>query len=62
MKLAAAHAIAGVIGADELSPEYVVPSVFDARVVEAVAKAVSGAAVESGVARKTTTQDDGIAI
>jgi malate dehydrogenase (oxaloacetate-decarboxylating) len=62
MKLAAAHAIAGVIGADELSSEYIVPSVFDARVVEAVAKAVAGAAVESGVARKTTTQDDGIAI
>ncbi len=62
MKLAAAAAIAGVIGTDELSSEYIVPSVFDARVVEAVAKAVSGAAVESGVARKTTTQDDGIAI
>jgi len=62
MKLAAANAIAGVIGADELSSEYIVPSVFDARVVEAVAKAVSGAAVESGVARKTTTQDDGIEI
>jgi malate dehydrogenase (oxaloacetate-decarboxylating) len=62
MKLAAAAAIAGVISADELSSEYIVPSVFDARVVEAVAKAVSSAAVESGVARKTTSQDDGIAI
>jgi malate dehydrogenase (oxaloacetate-decarboxylating) len=62
MKLAAANAIAGVIGADELSSEYIVPSVFDARVVEAVAKAVSAAAVESGVARKTIAQDDGIAI
>ncbi|HKW44393.1 MAG TPA: NAD-dependent malic enzyme [Candidatus Eremiobacteraceae bacterium] len=62
MKLAAANAIASVIGADELSAEYVVPSVFDARVVEAVAKAVSGAAFESGVARKAITHDDGIEI
>jgi malate dehydrogenase (oxaloacetate-decarboxylating) len=62
MKLAAANAIAGVIGADELSSEYIVPSVFDARVVEAVAKAVAAAAVESGVARKTIAHDDGIAI
>src|SRR5450755_236152 len=52
MKLAAAHAIAGVISPDELSPEYIVPSVFDPRVVEAVAKAVKIAAFESGVARK----------
>ncbi|HEY5094180.1 MAG TPA: NAD-dependent malic enzyme [Candidatus Eremiobacteraceae bacterium] len=62
MKLAAANAIAAVIGADELSNEYIVPSVFDTRVVEAVAKAVSNAAFESGVARKTVTHDDGIEI
>jgi malate dehydrogenase (oxaloacetate-decarboxylating) len=62
MKLAAAHAIAGVIGADELSSEYIVPSVFDARVVEAVAKAVAAAAFESGVARKTIAHDDGMEI
>jgi len=62
MKLAAANAIAAVIGADELSSEYIVPSVFDARVVEAVAKAVSTAAFESGVARKTVAHDDGIEI
>jgi len=52
MKLAAARAIAGVIGDDELYAEYIVPSVFDPRVVEAVAGAVAEAAVESGVARK----------
>lgn len=62
MKLAAANAIAAVIGADELSSEYIVPSVFDSRVVEAVAKAVAAAAFESGVARKTVTHDDGIEI
>jgi malate dehydrogenase (oxaloacetate-decarboxylating) len=60
MKLAAANAIAAVIGADELSHEYIVPSVFDARVVEAVAKAVSNAAFESGVARKTVMHEDGM--
>ena len=40
MKLAAARAIAGIVG-DERSAEYIVPSVFDTRVVDAVAKAVS---------------------
>jgi len=48
MKLAAAHAIAGIISDEELHPEYIVPSVFDKRVAEAVAKAVEAAAYESG--------------
>lgn len=52
MKVAAAHAIAAVISDDELSSEYIVPSVFDTRVVEAVSKAVAAAAVDSGCARK----------
>jgi len=52
MKLAAAHAIAGIISDEELHPEYIVPSVFDKRVAEAVAKAVEAAAYESGVARR----------
>ncbi|HLJ84478.1 MAG TPA: NAD-dependent malic enzyme [Candidatus Eremiobacteraceae bacterium] len=60
MKLAAAHAIAGVIGPDELSAEYIIPSVFDTRVVEAVAKATSAAAVESGSARRTPATEDGV--
>jgi malate dehydrogenase (oxaloacetate-decarboxylating) len=59
MKLAAAHAIASVISPDELSSEYVIPSVFDARVAEAVAKAVVAAAVESGVARKSPGGEEG---
>jgi malate dehydrogenase (oxaloacetate-decarboxylating) len=51
MKMAAAKAIAGVVG-DERSPEYVIPSVFDNRVGEAVAKAVIAAAAEEGIARR----------
>jgi len=52
MKLAAARAIAGVIDDDELHAEYIVPSIFDPRVAEAVAGAVAEAAGQSGVARK----------
>jgi malate dehydrogenase (oxaloacetate-decarboxylating) len=52
MKLAAANAIAQVIPADELHPDYIIPSVFDRRVVKAVAHAVAEAAVASGVARR----------
>ena len=52
MKLAAAHAIAAVIPEDHLSEEYIIPSVFDKRVVDAVAKAVAKAAHDSGVARR----------
>jgi malate dehydrogenase (oxaloacetate-decarboxylating) len=52
MKLAAAHAIAGIITPEELHPEYIVPSVFDKRVAEAVAKDVEDAAYRSGVARR----------
>jgi len=55
MKLAAAKAIAGIIPPEERGPEYVVPSVFDPRVVDAVAKAVIAAAVEDGVARRAAT-------
>jgi malate dehydrogenase (oxaloacetate-decarboxylating) len=52
MKLAAAHAIAGIIPDDHLTEDYIVPSVFDRKVVRAVARAVSQAATESGVARR----------
>jgi malate dehydrogenase (oxaloacetate-decarboxylating) len=52
MKLAAARAIADIIEDDERSQEYIVPSVFDSRVVEAVAKAVSQAAFDEGLARR----------
>jgi malate dehydrogenase (oxaloacetate-decarboxylating) len=52
MKLAAAHAIASVVLPDELSPEYIVPSVFNRDVAPAVAAAVAAAAEETGAARK----------
>ena len=52
MKLAAAHAIAGIISENELHPEYIVPSVFDKRVAEAVANAVEEAAYQTHVARR----------
>jgi malate dehydrogenase (oxaloacetate-decarboxylating) len=52
MKLAAANAIAGIITDAELHPEYIVPSVFDKRVAEAVAKEVEAAAYATGVARR----------
>ena len=54
MKLAAAYAIAGIISDSELHPEYIVPSVFDKRVAEAVAHAVETAAHQTGVARRDT--------
>ena len=52
MKLAAAHAIADIIGPDELHPDYIIPSVFDRRVGEAVAAKVEEAAYNDGVARR----------
>jgi malate dehydrogenase (oxaloacetate-decarboxylating) len=51
MKLAAANAIASAIGPEELHAEYIVPSVFDKRIAEAVARAVDEAAHVTGVAR-----------
>ena len=52
MKLAAAKAIAELVGDDELQEEYVIPSMFDRRVAEAVATATREAAWATGVARK----------
>jgi malate dehydrogenase (oxaloacetate-decarboxylating) len=45
MKVAAAKAIAGVIPPDELSPDYIVPSVFNRDVAPLVAAAVAEAAI-----------------
>ncbi|MCB1253227.1 MAG: NAD-dependent malic enzyme, partial [Austwickia sp.] len=50
MKLAAARAIAEVVG-DELHPRYIVPIAFDHRVAPAVAAAVEAAARADGVCR-----------
>jgi malate dehydrogenase (oxaloacetate-decarboxylating) len=51
MKLAAATAIAGLVG-DDLREDYVVPSPFDPRVGPAVSQAVAAAARADGVARR----------
>ncbi len=58
MKLAAANAIAGIITEDELHPDYIIPSVFDRRVGEAVAREVEEAAYQTGVARRERTDSD----
>ena len=50
MKLAAATALADVVG-DDLSEDYVIPSPFDERVAPAVIKAVADQARDEGVAR-----------
>ncbi|MBA3654354.1 MAG: NAD-dependent malic enzyme, partial [Actinobacteria bacterium] len=51
MKLAAAEAIASAVPESDLSATYVVPSVFNRRVVELVAKGVADAARAEGVIR-----------
>jgi len=60
MKLAAAHAIAGIITDAELHPDYIIPSVFDKRVAEAVARDVEEAAYRTGVARRDRAHADSI--
>jgi malate dehydrogenase (oxaloacetate-decarboxylating) len=51
MKLAAAEAIAALVG-DDATPDYVIPSQFDERVAPAVAAAVAAQARADGVARR----------
>ena len=53
MKKAASFAIAELVDEDELNEEYILPFAFDKRIGKAVAKAVSQAAINSGVARIT---------
>ena len=51
MKVAAAHGIASVVREDELSEDYIIPTVFNREVSHAVAEAVSREAMQSGVGR-----------
>lgn len=51
MYLEAAEAIASLVKPADLSPEHIIPSVFDERVASAVAAAVQRAARHDGVAR-----------
>jgi malate dehydrogenase (oxaloacetate-decarboxylating) len=54
MKLAAADAIADAVPDNELAATYIVPSVFNKRVVELVAAAVAQTARDEGVVRATS--------
>ena len=58
MKIAAVHAIAGLISDAELNPDYVIPNPFDPRVAVAVATAVATAAMETKVAQKQVNIDE----
>ena len=51
MKIAAAHALAGMVSEDKLSCDNILPQAFDEGVGETVAAAVKAAAIKSGVAR-----------
>jgi malate dehydrogenase (oxaloacetate-decarboxylating) len=53
MRLAAADALAGAIPPEEVSEEYIIPSVFNRNVVPAIAAAVARAAIDEGVARRS---------
>ena len=55
MLVAAADAIAGLVGEDELCPEKVVPDAFDERIAKTVAEAVRSVAEKQGIARKSRT-------
>jgi len=52
MKLAAARAIAGLVSDDQLSEEFIIPSVFDRRVADVVADEVERVARAEGLARE----------
>ncbi len=52
MKLAAAQAIASTISPDELNSDYIIPGVFNEKVVEKIREAVMEAAYDTGVAKK----------
>ena len=51
MKIAAAHAIAGIVTDADRSADYIIPDSFNPKVTKAVAKAVAEAAERSGVTR-----------
>ena len=57
MKLAASDALADLVAEEQLSEEYIIPGIFDKRVVAAVAAAVQEAAYKTKVARKGSFSD-----
>jgi len=56
MKMAAAKALAALVKPEELSEEYIIPSVFNTKVREVVSKAVAKEALRTGVARRRHLQ------
>jgi len=54
MKLAAAYAIASCVGKEELSEDYIIPSMFNRKVPVMVAREVARAAHRTKVARRTS--------
>ena len=54
MKVAASRAIADIVAADGVSPDNIVPSIFDIRVVPAVAGEVQKAAARAGLGKAPT--------
>ena len=62
MKLAAAEAIAEVIPEENVSEDYIIPSVFDERVSPAVAEAVAEAAREHGLARRSRPEREEVGL
>jgi malate dehydrogenase (oxaloacetate-decarboxylating) len=57
MKLATARALAEVIPEEDLSEDYIIPSLFDERIVPTMAEAVEEAARDSGAARSPLEED-----
>ena len=62
MEVAAAKAIASSIRDDELSADYIIPSVFNRTIAPAVAGAVAEAAAATGVARRTIGSHDEVSV
>ncbi|NRF92482.1 NAD-dependent malic enzyme [Paenibacillus frigoriresistens] len=58
MKLAAVYAIAGLVPADKLNRDYVIPHPFDPMIAPNVAAAVAQAAMDTGSARLTIKAEE----
>jgi malate dehydrogenase (oxaloacetate-decarboxylating) len=58
VELAAATALADTVPAEVRSAEYILPSVFDRRVVPAIAKAVAAATRDAGLDRTSSAPED----
>jgi len=55
MKLAASRAIASTVSDNELNEHYIIPSIFNEKVVQEIRDQVVKAAIQSGIARRWKT-------